>query len=105
MRRYAAKIDDNQPAIVKALERAGVSVQSIGKPVDLLYHNPHARCPHCNERLPEGKTGILEVKNPDGKDKITTEQAEFMARWPGPVPVARTEEEALRAALGEKAMS
>ena len=102
--RRAAKIDDNQPAIVKALERAGVSVESIGKPVDLLFHNPHARCPHCNERLPDGKTGILEVKNPDGKDTITGDQAEFMASWSGPVPVVRTEEEALRAVLGEKVL-
>lgn len=103
--RRAAKIDANQPGIVKALERVGVSVESIGKPVDLLWHNPHACCPHCGERLPDGKTGVLEVKNPDGKDMITKEQAEFMSRWSGPVPVARTEEEAIREVLGEKVLA
>ena len=105
MRRYAAKIDDNQGVIVKALNKAGVSVEVIGKPVDLLFHNPHACCPHCGERLPDGKTGVLEVKNPDGKDTITKDQAEFIARWSGPVPVSRTEEEAIRAVLGEKALA
>lgn len=102
--RRAAKNDDNQAAIIKALNRVGVSVEVIRKPVDLLVHC-RASCPHCGSEVPWGKTLPVEVKNPDGKDTITKEQAEFIARWPGPVPIVRSEEEAIREVLGEKVLA
>lgn len=85
--RRAARIDDNQPEIVDALRRAGVSVEIVGKPVDLLLWSP--------------KNGLMlmEVKNPDG-GRLTKDQVEFIARWPGPVPVVETIEEAVQAAIG-----
>ena len=86
--RNAAKIDDNQPAIVEALRRCGVSVENIKQPVDLL----------CWCR---GETFLLEVKNSFGKNTLTKEQVEFIARWPGKVHVVRTPEEALRAVIGD----
>ena len=90
--RRAARVDENQQAIVDALKRVGVSVEIIGKPVDLLI------C--CR-----GETALLEVKNPDGGDRLTKDQVEFIARWPGKIHIARSVEEALRLVLGAEAMA
>lgn len=95
--RRAARADKNQAAIVDALKRVGVSVEVIGKPVDLLL------C--CR-----GETSLMEVKNPertsdDPESRWTKAQVEFIARWPGKVHVARTPEEAVRLALGEEVMA
>lgn len=86
--RRAAKVDANQPAIIDALKRCSVSVEVIGKPVDLLL---------CHR----GETSLMEVKNPDGKDTLSKDQVEFIARWPGKVHVVRSVEEALQAVLGD----
>lgn len=86
--RRAAKVDSNQAAIVEALRRISVNVEPIGKPVDLLI---------CHR----GETSLMEVKNPDGRDQITKDQAEFLARWPGRVHIVRSVDEALRAVLGK----
>lgn len=88
--RRAAKIDDNQPDIIRALKAVGVSVEIIGKPLDLLL---------CHR----GETILLECKALDGR--FTKDQGEFMARWPGRIIVARTPDEAVRLVLGEKAMA
>ena len=90
--RRAARVDENQQAIVDALKRVGVSVEIIGKPVDLLI------C--CR-----GETALLEVKNPDGGDRLTKDQVEFIARWPGKIHIARSVDEALRLVLGAEAMA
>ena len=90
--RRAARVDNNQQAIVDALKRVGVSVEIIGKPVDLLI------C--CR-----GETALLEVKNPDGGDRLTKDQVAFIARWPGRVIVAHSVDEALRLVLGREAMA
>ena len=37
--------------------------------------------------------------------KLTKEQAEFMARWPGEYHIVRNVPQALEAALGKKALS
>jgi hypothetical protein len=100
----AAKIDDNQPAIVRALKDVCVATESIGKPLDLLVW-ARAFCPHCKGHIPEGKTGLMEVKNPDGKNSYSREQVEFMRRWPGQIWVARSPEEAVRLVLGERVMA
>jgi hypothetical protein len=73
------------------LRRAGISVEIIGKPVDLLI------C--CR-----GETSVMEIKNPDGGDRLTKDQIEFIARWPGKVHIVRSVDEALRSVLG-KAMA
>jgi hypothetical protein len=87
--RHALKIDENQPEIIKALKAAGVQVEVIGKPVDLLL------C--CR-----GITSLMEIKAADGR--FTKDQVEFMARWPGVVHVARTPEEAVQLVVGKEAM-
>jgi hypothetical protein len=90
--RRAAKVDANQAAIVDALRRCCVQVEPIGKPVDLLI---------CHR----GETALMEVKNPDGRDQLTKDQIEFMARWPGKVHVVRSVDEAIRCVLGDEVMA
>lgn len=90
--RHAARIDNNQTAIVDALKKVGVSVEIIGKPLDLLI------C--CR-----GETALMEIKNPERSEEWTKDQVEFIARWPGKIHVARSAEEAVRLALGEEAMA
>jgi hypothetical protein len=89
------KVDANQPEIVEALEKIGASVFSLGKPVDLLVGY-------------QGKTYLLEVKNPEGKSirkrtdsvKLEPAQEEFIADWRGrPVSIVLTTDDAL-AAIG-----
>lgn len=82
--RRAANNDKNQPEIVKALRQIGVSVEIIRQPVDLL----------CWYR---GEYSLMEIKNPDGFDRLTKDQVEFIARWPGKIHIVRTTEEAVRA--------
>lgn len=67
--RYAARVDANQEAIVKALRDAGAYVWIIGLPVDLLvgYKN---------------RTYLVEIK--DGKKKSLTKlQQDFFEKWCG----------------------
>lgn len=90
--RRAAKVDANQAMIVEGLRRCGVAVEVIGKPVDLLIHSRRG-------------TALMEVKNPGGKNQLTKDQVDFISRWPGPVYVVRTLDEAFRAALGQEVMA
>jgi hypothetical protein len=95
--RRAARTDATQAAIIEALKRAGVSVEVIGKPVDLLI------C--CR-----GVTALMECKSmrptsEGGSNGLTKDQVEFIARWPGTVHIVRSPEQAVRAAVGEKAMA
>lgn len=88
--RRAARTDANQQEVINALERCGVSVEVIGKPVDLLV------C--CR-----GVTSLVEVKNPNrdrGGDGLTKAQVEFIQRWPGAIFVVSSPVEAVRAVLG-----
>lgn len=87
MRRRAARIDENQPAIVKALESAGalvLSLAAVGKGcADLLVYRA-------------GRFYLLEVKNPakpKGDRALTPDQVKWHARWP--VTVVETPEAAL----------
>jgi len=89
--RRAAKQDYNQSQIIDSLRKCSVSVEIIGKPVDLLL---------CHK----GETSLMEVKNPDGKDTLTKAQVEFIARWPGRVHVVRSVREALEAVIGAEAL-
>lgn len=97
MLRRAARKDNNQTAIIDALKKVGVSVEIIGKPVDLLL------C--CR-----GEVSLMEIKNPDRtsedpESRLTKAQVEFIARWPGKIHIVRSEEEAIRAVLGEKVLA
>lgn len=87
--RRAARIDNNQTAIIDALKKVGVSVVILGKPLDLLI------C--CR-----GEMALMEIKNPERSEEWTKDQVEFIARWPGKIHIARSPEEAVRLALGEK---
>ena len=73
-RGHNARVDGNQKEIMDALKKiAGISVVSIGKPLDLLvgYY---------------GRTFLIEIKNPDGKDRrgpSWESQQKFMTSWFG----------------------
>src|SRR5258706_9543799 len=78
--RRAARTDDNQHELVEALKKIGAKCYFIGKPVDLLVGF-------------RGRNMLLEVKRPDKRgqeSKITQEQKDFIATWPG--EVVRSEE-------------
>ena len=82
--KYALRTDSNQAEIVKALEKAGCSVDVIGKPVDLLVGVA-------------GVNYLLEVKDgdkpPSGR-KLTKAQIKFK-QWRGCWSVVKSVDEAL----------
>lgn len=86
-RAHAKRRDLNEPAIVKALRRAGCVVYLLDGPVDLLVGTPL------------GKTWLLEVKRGELKPsdrELTPAEAVFFREWPGrPIGVVRCLEEAL----------
>jgi len=82
--RRNAKVDANQKEIVHAVSALdGVTVEVIGKPLDLVIGY-------------EGRTYIVEIKNPDGKDKLEPDQETFFKTWTGHAAVARTAADCLR---------
>lgn len=81
-RSHARRVDANQAEIIKALEKVGCHVSRIEKPVDLLVSY-------------RGTWFVIEVKNPDGFDTITDDQAQFIAESKAPVYVVRSVEGAV----------
>lgn len=88
--RYAARVDQNQEEIVKALRDAGASVQSlaaVGKGVpDLLVSI-------------NGLNLLMEVKDgnkPKSAQRLTEEQIKWHGAWQGQVCVVDSPEQALR---------
>lgn len=85
MRKYAAKRDGNEKAIIQALTHVGASVTQLsakGIP-DLLVGF-------------RGETYLFETKNKYGK--LTDDQIAFMDTWRGkPVVIVKTVKEALDA--------
>ncbi len=67
--RYAARVDENQAAIVKALRDAGAYVWIIGLPVDLLVGH-------------QNRSFLMEIKS-DSKKRFTGLQRDFFEKWPG----------------------
>ena len=67
--RHAARVDENQKAIVQALRDAGAYVWIIGLPVDLLVGY-------------KGHTFLVEVKS-TSKKRLTGLQADFFESWCG----------------------
>ena len=88
--RRAAKVDENQPEVVKALRAAGASVQPL-----------HAVGQGCPDLLVgfRGKNLLFEVKDgakaPSAK-RLTDDQSEWHAEWRGNVFFVETAEEAIR---------
>jgi len=89
--RFAAKIDENQPKIVKALYQAGCDVQTlaaVGK-----------GCPDLLVSI-GGKNYLLEIKDgdkPPSARRLTPDQVEWHRKWRGQVDIVRTVDEALKA--------
>ncbi len=85
--RYAAKVDDNEKEIIRALESIGCTVYRLGTPVDLLVGY-------------RARNFLIDVKNPDtdyGKnDRGTPEQKRFFETWRGQARKAWTADEAIR---------
>jgi hypothetical protein len=67
--RHAARVDENQAAIVQALRDAGAYVWIIGLPVDLLVGY-------------KDRTLLMEVKT-TSKKRLTGLQATFFEKWTG----------------------
>lgn len=86
----ARRIDANQVQIVKALRKAGCTVQSlasVGAGTPDLIVGIH------------GRNHLLEIKNPTmvpSKQRLTTDEAEWHRNWCGQVSVVETVEQALR---------
>ena len=85
--RYRPRVDANQKEIVHALQAIGCSVETIGKPVDLLVGY-------------RGQTFLLECKNPDTaygrKAKPgTIVQRDFFRGWKGQLAIVSSPEEAI----------
>lgn len=81
--RYRARIDKNQPSIVKELRKLGFSVlclHQLGKGVpDLLIGK-------------DGRNYLIELKSSD-KGKLTTDEAQFFQDWKGNAIVATSIED------------
>ncbi len=78
---YAKKVDLNQAEIVDALRKAGISVEIIGEPLDLL-------CGHNATNV------LLEIKRPGQKPR-TKKQKAFFKNWKGQARIVETAEEAI----------
>jgi Holliday junction resolvase len=88
--RRAAKIDANQPLIVRALRDAGASVLSLA--------NMGKGCPDLLVGV-QGKNFLMEVKDPSqphSQRKMTADELAFHASWRGHHAVVETPEEALK---------
>ncbi len=88
--RRAAKVDANQPEIVKALRECGATVlhlHTIGQGA------PDIAVGFC------GKNLLLEIK--DGKKKLTKDEQEFFDTWRGQVAKVESVDDALLLLLGK----
>ena len=83
--RYAAKTDDNQQEIVKALRAIGCKVEIIGRPVDLLIGY-------------RGLNFLLECK-PERRQNRSDQkkQRDWIKAWRGQVCVVTSAEQAIKA--------
>lgn len=84
------KVDRNQPEIVRALRRAGASVQSLA--------SVGKGCPDLAVGL-KGQTWLIEVKDwqqPPSRKRLSPDEKLWHQSWQGHVAVAETVEDALR---------
>ncbi|WP_353144891.1 hypothetical protein [Paracoccus sp. (in: a-proteobacteria)] len=95
--RRAAKIDRNQPEIVKALRKAGASVQPL--------HSVGGGCPDLLVGF-RNQNWLIEVKDgslaPSGR-KLTDAQRDWHPAWRGQVAVVLNADEALSLIVGNEA--
>lgn len=86
--RTAAKRDSNEREIIRALEAAGCTVEQLSKKgvADLLVGG-------FDPISGDLRNWLLEVKS--GREKLTTDEAEWHEHWRGQVAVVRSIEEAL----------
>lgn len=88
--RQAARTDENQPAIVKALRCASYRVLILSR----LGHG----VPDLLVGTPDGRLALLEVKNPEQRpsdQRLTPDEARFHGEWQGlPIYQVRTAREA-----------
>ena len=80
--KFAQNVDLNQKEIVDALRKAGISVEIIGHPLDLL-------CGYNVTNI------LLEIKRPGEKPR-TKKQKDFFKNWKGQARIVETAEEAIR---------
>jgi hypothetical protein len=81
--RRAARKDSNQSDVVRGLRAAGATVRVIGQPLDLLVGY-------------KGRNYLLEVKNRDGRNRLTPDQVTFLREWTGHAAVVRDLGDALK---------
>jgi hypothetical protein len=83
----AAKIDANQPIIVKALRSAGAAVQHL--------HAVGAGCPDLLCSI-DGRNFLVEVKDgdkPKSAQKLTPDQQKWHIEWRAPVYIVNAVEQ------------
>jgi Holliday junction resolvase len=91
MRRHG-RTDANQTAIVTALRQLGAMVMIISS---------HGQdYPDVVVGF-QGRAIALEIKNPKGRNRVSSGQAAWMACWPGPSAIVRSVEEAVAVVLGK----
>ena len=78
---YKNKRDANEAAIFDELRAYGLSVFPMDKPADALVGWM-------------GRSYLVEVKNPKGKNKLSAPQEAFLETWKGDFTILRTVEEA-----------
>ena len=72
---YRHRTDSNQPVIMASLRANGCKV------IDLSVVGQG--CPDLLALLPDGTLKLIEVKNPDGRDRLTDKQKDFISEgWP-----------------------
>lgn len=85
--RRAAKVDNNQKEIVKALRQMGCSVQDLS-PVG-------SGCPDLLVGI-SGANVLIEVKNEETRGKLTADQNVWHDEWRGQVQIVKSVEHAIR---------
>jgi hypothetical protein len=91
--RRAARIDTNQPKIVESLRESGYSVAVLsplgGGIPDILVGGPSKK----RGRPPFSI--LFEIKNPEFKWKLTSDEFNFFKEWRGAAYIIETYEDAL----------
>lgn len=96
-KRFFAKqhnTDANQPEIIDALKEIGCVCYEMERPVDLLVEDTETK-----------SWFVLEVKNPDGKNRLSDDQKKFLKRTTAPAGVARSGDEAVQFAQALRCQS
>ena len=93
--RHAARSDDCQPEIVKALRQIGVCVFVLKRPLDLLA---------AVRRPGEADTRTMLLECKDAGCDLNANQREFWDSWIGEKHIVHGPTEAINAVLGKEAL-